>query len=424
MRGEPGESDAPAEMPDSPHSYRHSFPVFRTTVFRSTVIGRLPCRIAARLAARRRLRGLAVSGLPAVLTVGGLIPVLTDGSAPLAPPSLRAPSVIECSGWARCDARGFNSYGYAAHGWRSFWRMSPGDQCTNYAAYVESVVYRVREPRFLLGNGGQWASTAAAHGALVNHTPSVGAVAEWDGGTFGIGPVGHVGVVEAVGPHASYIVVSVWTRIRAHQAANLWQPWPSHFIHFRVPRRTDVGYFNPRSARFGLRYSLTAGPAGRTGHLGFHGVVPLIGDWRGGGTDDTGYYDPRYGTFYLRQSQRFGPASHKFTFGPPHVIPLVGDWNGNGKDGVGYYNPRTGIFNVRNALRHGRPAGSFRFGPPHMIPVAGNWSGAGRHDGVGYYNPWAGTFHLRNRASKGRASEVIRFMPRHMIPLAGDWFGV
>ena len=171
--------------------------------------------------------------------------------------------------------------------------MSPGDQCTNYAAYVESAVYHVREPRFLLGNGGQWAATAAAHGVLVNHTPSVGAVAEWNGGTFGIGPVGHVGVVEAVGPHGSYIIVSQqhmggvrddyeWTLIKAHRPANEWQPWPSHFIHFPIPRRTALGYFNPRSARFGLRYSLTAGPAGRTGHLGFPGVVPLVGDWRGG----------------------------------------------------------------------------------------------------------------------------------------------
>ena len=425
----------------------------------------------------RRTRAIAASGLPAVLTVGGLIPILTNGATPALSPSYQ-PSTVVCSGWRHCDARGLNSYGYAARAWRSYWRMSPGDQCTNYAAYVESAVYHVREPRFLLGNGGQWAGTAAAHGVLVNHRPSVGAVAEWNGGTFGIGPVGHVGVVEAVGPHGSYIIVSQqhmggvrddyeWTLIKAHRPANQWQPWPSHFIHFPIPRRTALGYFNPRSASFGLRYSLTAGPAGSTGHLGFRGVVPLVGNWRGGRTDGTGYYDPRYatfhlmragahgrnikarfgpkhmiplvgdwkgsgkdgigyynpatGAFYLRQSQRFGPADYTFKFGPPQMIPLVGDWNGNGKDGVGYYNPRTGIFNVRNALRHGPPAESFRFGPPHMIPIAGNWSGIGRHDGIGYYNPWAGTFHLRNRASKGPASTVIRFGPPHMIPIAGDW---
>ena len=41
--------------------------------------------------------------------------------------------------------------------------------------------------------------TAAAHGVAVDHTPTVGAVAEWDDGTAGIGGPGHVGVVEAVG---------------------------------------------------------------------------------------------------------------------------------------------------------------------------------------------------------------------------------
>ena len=217
-------------------------------------------------ACRRRMRALTVGGLPAVLTVGGLIPVLTNGTSMGSAPSYQ-PSAIVCSGWRVCDARGLNSYGYASRGWRSYWRMSPGDQCTNYAAYVESVVYHVREPRFLLGNGGQWAATAAAHGVLVNHTPSVGAVAEWNGGTFGIGPVGHVGVVEAVGPHNSYIIVSQqhmggmrndyeWTLIKAHRPANEWQPWPSHFIHFRIPSRTNVGYFNPRSAT--LRTALLA----------------------------------------------------------------------------------------------------------------------------------------------------------------------
>ncbi len=116
-----------------------------------------------------------------------------------------------------------------ARGAQAYWRMSPGDQCTNYAAFVESTVYHVAAPSYLLGNGGQWAYLAAAHGVLVNHTPSVGAVAEWDGGTFGMGSLGHVGVVEAVGPQDSYIVISQqhmgglngynWTLIKAHQAS-------------------------------------------------------------------------------------------------------------------------------------------------------------------------------------------------------------
>jgi surface antigen len=440
----------------------------------------LLARVRARFAPSRGLRRLSATGLPAVMAVGGaagIVPILTSGSS--IQPSYSPPSRILCTGWQRCDTRGYDSYGYSGRGWRAYWRMSPGDECTNYAAYVESTVYHVATPSYLLGNGGQWAYTAAAHGVLVNHTPAVGAVAEWDGGTFGIGPMGHVGVVEAVGPHDKYIVISQqhmggldgynWTLIKAHQSADAWQEWPSHFIHFRIPRRAGIGYFNPRSDTFGLRDSLTSGPAGRTGHLGFKGVVPLIGDWRGGGVDAMGYYDARYGTFhllgagaggaaikarfgpphmiplvgdwngkgrdgigfydpatgtfYLRQSQKYGPADEKFTFGPPHMIPLAGDWNGDGKDGIGYYNPKTGIFNLRNSLSHGRYAVSFHFGPPHMIPIVGNWTGVDRHDGVGYYNPWAGKFYLRDRAVKGSADAVIRFGPARMTPLAGIWFG-
>jgi surface antigen len=438
----------------------------------------LPGRIRAALAARGGLRRLTATGLPAMMAVGGILPVVTGGPG-TASPAGQAPSRILCSGWSRCNAHGYDSYGYGARGAVAYWRMSPGDQCTNYAAFVESTVYHVRTPSFLLGNGGQWAYTAAAHGVLVNHTPAVGAVAEWDGGTFGIGSMGHVGVVEAVGPGDSYIVISQqhmggldgynWTLIKAHQPAGEWQEWPSHFIHFRIPRRAGIGYFNPRAATFGLRDSLTSGPAGRTGHLGFHGVVPLIGDWRGGGMDAMGYYDSRYGTFhllgagahgstikarfgpahmiplvgdwngrgrdgigfydpatgtfYLRQSQKYGPADEKFTFGPPHMIPIAGDWNGDGKDGLGYYNPITGIFNLRNTLSHGHYAVSFHFGPPHMIPIVGNWTGLDKHDGVGYYNPWAGTFRLRDRAVKGPVDAFIRFGAPHMIPLAGEWFG-
>ena len=75
--------------------------------------------------------------------------------------------------------------------------------------------------------------TAAAHGVAVDHTPTIGAVAEWDDGTDGIGGPGHVGVVEAVGrvgSRISWIDVSQqhidsdadgydWERIYAAQLA-------------------------------------------------------------------------------------------------------------------------------------------------------------------------------------------------------------
>jgi surface antigen len=121
--------------------------------------------------------------------------------------------------------------------------MDTGNECTNYAAYVESTVYRVATPSYNLGNGGDWANNARNHGVLVNAIPSVGSVAEWNAGDYGMGKFGHVAVVEQVGPNDSYIVVSQqniesdtngydWERINAGAPPNTWEPWPDNFIHF------------------------------------------------------------------------------------------------------------------------------------------------------------------------------------------------
>jgi len=62
--------------------------------------------------------------------------------------------------------------------------MYPGDNCTNYAAYVESEVYGVSTPDYLLGDGGQWGERAALEGVPVDGTPSAGAVAVVGCGTL------------------------------------------------------------------------------------------------------------------------------------------------------------------------------------------------------------------------------------------------
>lgn len=158
-----------------------------------------------------------------------------------------SPSWVICAGYAGCAARGHSNHGYARHASASYWRMTAGNECTNYVAYVEARVFHARRPRYLLGNAGQWAATAAAHGVVVNHVPSRGAVAEWDGGAPGMGPEGHVAVVERVGRHGRFIIISQqhigsdrngydWTRINAGFPARDWQEWPDHFLHFRHGR--------------------------------------------------------------------------------------------------------------------------------------------------------------------------------------------
>jgi surface antigen len=347
--------------------------------------------------------------------------------------SSRSPSVIVCAGYSSCNARGHSSHGYGAHERSSYWRMTAGNECTNYVAYVESTVFRAPSPSYLLGNAGQWPATAAAHGVVVNQVPSVGAVAEWDGGAAGMGSVGHVAVVEKIGPRHRYILISQqhmgadpngydWTRINAGFPSSAWQEWPDHFIHFKVRTTASVGAYRPRTGSFRLQTSLSPRAADLTFRRGQSGAIPLAGNWDGKGPDGTGTYDPASGWFHLRNKLSSGPSDKAFSFGPPGMVPLAGNWDGKGGDGVGYYDPATGTFHLRNYLSHGRAERTFRFGPPGMVPLAGDWTGSGR-TGIGYYNPKTGWFHLREHLSAGQARFNFRFGPRHMLPVVGNWTG-
>jgi surface antigen len=156
----------------------------------------------------------------------------------------RADGLELCTGYAACSTDGFSTHDYQYAAADSWWSMYPGDNCTNYAAYVESEVYGVSTPDYLLGDGGQWGERAALEGAPVDGTPSVGAVAVWDADTPSMGGYGHVAVVEAVAADGSSIVVSQsgmgtaedgynWERISKDSPS--WEPWPSSFIHFSGP---------------------------------------------------------------------------------------------------------------------------------------------------------------------------------------------
>jgi surface antigen len=385
------------------------------------------------LRGKRRLPGAALRLPVLAVLAAGLTLVTGSGPASAAGPDLsQVASSLLCTGWSGCAGSGYASYAYSSQGYQSYWDMSAGDECTNYVAYVESQVFGAPTPDYLLGNGGQWAASAAAHGVVVNDVPSVGAVAEWNGGSYGMGPLGHVAVVEKVGPDDSYIYISQqnissapdgyeWVRINAGFAPSSWEEWPSNFIHFPVRGETSVGYYNASRGTVNLRGSLTGGAPDTSFRLSAPGMVALAGDWTGKSAG-IGYYNPSNGTFHLRNTLRSGRSAVEFRFGPPGMIPLAGSWSGKGGDRVGYYDPRTGTFHLRNALSAGRPNFVFTFGPPGMIPLVGNWDGKGG-DGVGYYDPRTRRFYLRNALSAGRPNFVFTFGPPGMVPLAGRWTG-
>ena len=177
----------------------------------------------------------------AVLAVGPILTsVLCISSPDVA--SGDSPGSVVCHGYVACSTGAYSTHGYDRHSQTMYWSMYAGNNCTNYVAFVESTLFGVATPIYRLGDAGQWPGNAASHGALVNHVPTVGSVAEWNGGSPGIPSPGHVAIVEAVGPHSSYIVISQqnvsdvngydWVRISADRTQNQWEQWPSNFIHF------------------------------------------------------------------------------------------------------------------------------------------------------------------------------------------------
>jgi surface antigen len=88
------------------------------------------------------------------------------------------------------------------------------------------------------GQGLGWAADAAAHGVVVNQTPAVGAIAQWNSPSTG----GHVAYVEQV--TSSYIIVTA-DNYEPSSASYLPGGWtdsyeislnspamPDNFIHF------------------------------------------------------------------------------------------------------------------------------------------------------------------------------------------------
>ncbi len=184
----------------------------------------------------------AVSGRTAVLFT--VLSALILGLGLCSAAAARADGLELCAGYTDCTAAGFSTHDYEYAAGESWWSMYPGDNCTNYAAFVESQVYGVPTPLLELGDADQWGERAAEAGVPVDATPSVGAVADWGADAPGMGGYGHVAVVEAVAPDGSYIDVSQsgmgaaddgydWERI--YRDGSSWEPWPNSFIHFSGP---------------------------------------------------------------------------------------------------------------------------------------------------------------------------------------------
>lgn len=94
-----------------------------------------------------------------------------------------------------------------------------------------------------------------------------------------------------------------------------------------------------------LRNSNTPGePEITVNGYGGYAEIPVVGDWTGDGRDGIGVYDPpshpgESGTWFLRNSDTPGEPEITVQYGGYGMIPVVGDWTGSGTDTIGAYLP-------------------------------------------------------------------------------------
>ena len=191
-----------------------------------------------------------------------------------------------------------------------------------------------------------------------------------------------------------------------------------------------IGLYDPTTSVFYLRNSNSSGMADTVVCFGAAGggYTPIVGDWDGNGTDTVGLYDPTHSVFYLRNSNTSGIADTVVVYGAAGggYTPIVGDWGGNGTDTVGLYKSATSMFYLRNSNTTGYADETFTYDPDGAgTPIAGDWNGSG-HDNVGLYYPATSTFYLSDGNATGDASVNFMYGPAGATgwtPLIGHWMG-
>jgi len=133
----------------------------------------------------------------------------------------------------------FNSLGWTPTQYWSYGSSDPSGgkhNCTSYAAYrLEQNGYAF--PGWT-GNGGEWARQADSHGTLVNQTPAVGAIAQWNYTKDG-GDVAYVEVVTSAYIEITGDGLNEGTGRQRITYGSAY--WPDNFIHFHDMTPTAAG---------------------------------------------------------------------------------------------------------------------------------------------------------------------------------------
>ena len=172
--------------------------------------------------------------------------------------------------------------------------------------------------------------------------------------------------------------------------------------------------------------------------FGIVGDLPVIGDWKGTGTDQLGVFNPATQMWDLDKNGDdiweacdtdlcYGP------FGKTEDLPISGFWQAGTKVAtIGVYRPRTGqwFLDLNGNGRIDLVSGDSVLGPfgmPTDLPVVGDWTGTGKTR-IGTFTPQTGQWRLDlngNGVFDGCTIDrcVTSFGRGKTYPVVADWTG-
>jgi surface antigen len=345
-----------------------------------------------------------------------------------------------------CYSTGYacDSTGYLG---QATWGFVGPHNCTTYAAW-RLARNGVPAPGYNLGNGATWAEQAAAHGVHVDHTPAVGAIAQWNAYTAHATSVyGHVGYVQQVGPDYIVVVSDNYPLGQVPGHTDTFTipvghaHWPSNFIHFKdLVQPPSSGVFQPYAADFNGDGYADIGMRNTSNGVFFIKHGPNFGDqisyqwaagahyqsftadFNGDGLADIGLRDTTTGTFHFKAGPSFGGGwSYPWAAGS-HYQAFVGRFNNDQYADIGLRDTTTGTFHFKLGPTCGGGSSYAWVAGSHYQPYVADFNGD-RIGDIGLRDSSNGTFHFKLGPSYGGGSSYAWVAGSHYQPYVADFNG-